>query len=158
LERQAHEAPLSPEQIRALRQDHSLPLLISFRPWLDELRHDTLPKSPIGTAARYALNNWEALIRYCEDGELAIDNNVAERAMKPCAIGRRNWLFCGNDTGGRTAATLFSLTGSAKRHGLDPFVWLRDVLTRLPVLRAATNPIPDALLQPLLPDLWAATV
>jgi transposase len=93
LERQAQEAQLAPEQIQALRQEKSLPLLTSFRPWLDALREKTLPKSPVGTAARYVLNNWDALIRYCEDGELAIDNNLAERAVKPCAIGRKNWIF-----------------------------------------------------------------
>jgi transposase len=158
LERQAQDAQLAPEQIQWLRQERALPLLVSLRPWLDALRDKTLPKSPIGTAARYALNNWAALVRYCEDGELAIDNNVAERAVKPCAIGRKNWLFCGNDSGGRTAVILFSLTGSAKRHNLDPFAWLRDVLTRLPMLLAANDPVPDELLQPLLPDAWAAPV
>ena len=137
---------------------HALPKLATFRPWLEALHEETLPKSPIGTAARYALHNWEALIRYCADGELAIDNNLAERAVKPCAIGRKNWLFCGNDNGGRTAAILFSLIGSAKRHHLDPFAWLRDVLTRMPVLRAKNASIPETLLQPLLPDAWAPTV
>jgi transposase len=158
LERQAQEAQLAPEHIQSLRQEKSLPLLLSFRPWLDALREKTLPKSPIGTAARYALNNWTALIRYCEDGELAIDNNLAERAVKPCAIGRKNWIFCGSDGGGRTAAILFSLTGSAKRQDLDPFAWLRDVLDRLPLLRAAGDSIPDELLHPLLPDAWATAV
>jgi transposase len=142
-------------RIAAARQEHALPKLTALRLWLDKLREDTLPKSPIGTATRYALNNWDALICYCDDGELAIDNNLAERAVKPCAIGRKNWLFCGNDNGGRTAAILFSLTASAKRHGLDPFAWLRDVLTRLPAIRAATLPTPADLLQPLLPDAWS---
>ena len=154
LERQAREVQLGAAQIRSLRQEKSLPLLTSFCPWLDALRDKTLPKSPIGTAVRYALNNWAALTRYCEDGELAIDNNLAERAVKPCAIGRKNWLFCGNDNGGRKAAILFSLTSSAKRHDLDPFAWLRDVLTRLPMLLATSTPVPDELLQPLLPDAW----
>ena len=156
LERQAQEAELSAAQIQSLRQEKSLPLLVSFRPWLDALRETTLPKSPLGTAARYALNNWTALVRYCEDGELAIDNNLAERAVKPCAIGRKNWLFCGNDNGGRTAAILFSLASSAKRHNLDPFAWVRDVVTRLPMLLPASDPLTDELLQPLLPDRWTA--
>jgi transposase IS66 family protein len=84
-----------------MRQEQAVPKLAAFRGWLEELRLDVLPKSPIGIAARYALANWEALVRYCEDGELAIDNNAAERAVKPCAIGRKNWLFCGSDGGGR---------------------------------------------------------
>lgn len=145
-------------RVAAARQEHALPKLTALRAWLEALRDDTLPKSPIGTAARYALNNWTALIRYCEDGELAIDNNLAERAVKPCAIGRKNWLFCGSDGGGRTAAILLSLTGSAKRHGLDPFAWLRDVLAQLPLLHTAGNSIPDELLRPLLPDLWHPAV
>lgn len=154
LERQAQEAELSAEALRMLRQEQALPKLADFRAWLEALRLDSLPKSPIGTAARYALTNWQALARYCEDGELAIDNNAAERAVKPCAIGRKNWIFCGSDSGGRTAAILFTMTGSAKRQNLDPFAWLRDVLTRLPLLRAAHAQPPDDLLQPLLPDVW----
>jgi len=154
LERQAQEAELSAEALRTLRQEQALPKLMDFRAWLEELRLDSLPKSPIGTAARYALGNWQALVRYCEDGELAIDNNAAERAVKPCAIGRKNWIFCGSDNGGRTAAILFTMTGSAKRHNLDPFAWLKGVLTRLPLLRAAHDLPPDELLQPLLPDSW----
>lgn len=154
LERQAQEAELPAEALRTLRQEQALPKLMDFRPWLEELRLDSLPKSPIGTAARYALGNWQALVRYCEDGELAIDNNAAERAVKPCAIGRKNWLFCGSDGGGRTAAILFTMTTSAKRHNLDPFAWLREVLTRLPLLRATHALPPDELLQPLLPDAW----
>ena len=154
LERQAQEAELSAESLRTLRQEQAQPKLADFRAWLEELRLDSLPKSPIGTAARYVLGNWQALVRYCEDGELAIDNNAAERAVKPCAIGRKNWLFCGSDSGGRTAAILFTMTGSAKRHDLDPFAWLRDVLTRLPLLLAAHDSPPGDLLQPLLPDVW----
>jgi transposase len=71
---------------------------------------------------------------------------------------RKNWLFCGSDGGGRTAATLFSLIGSAKRHDLDPFAWLRDVLTRMPKLLAASVSEPEELPQPLLPDQWAAVI
>jgi transposase len=154
LERQAQQAELSAEALRTLRQEQALPKLVDFRTWLEELRLDSLPKSPIGTAARYALGNWQALVRYCENGELAIDNNAAERAVKPCAIGRKNWIFCGSDGGGRTAAVLFTMTSSAKRHGLDPFAWLRDVLTRLPLLRVTHASPTDELLQPLLPDAW----
>ena len=84
---------------------------------------------------------------------MAIDNNAAERALRACAIGRKNWMFCGSDNGGRTAAVLFTMTASAKRHELDPFAWLADVLRRLPQLLAA-GPITDDTLQPLLPDVW----
>jgi hypothetical protein len=93
-------------------------------------------------------------VRYCEDGELAIDDNLAERAVKPLTIGRRNWLFCGNDRGGRTAAILFSMTQTAKRHNHDPFNWLRDLLVRLPLLQSSQDALTDDLLTPLLPDIW----
>jgi transposase len=129
--------------IAATRQKYAAPRLVALRAWLDAAAQETLPKSPIRQAINYALNQWDALTRYCEQGFLAIDNNAAERAVRPCAIGRRNWLFCGNDGGGRTAAILFSMTSTAKRHGLDPFAWLRDLLTQLPSL---TSPADDQLL------------
>jgi transposase len=154
LERAAKEHALTAEQVRRMRQQESLPKLAAFRSWLDVAQRSAVPKSPVAGAIRYALNQWEALVRYCEDGELAIDNNLAERAVKPLAIGRRNWLFCGNDRGGRTAAILFSMTQTAKRHNLDPFTWLRDLLVRLPLLQSSHDSLPDDLLTPLLPDVW----
>jgi len=101
----------------------------------------------MGTAISYALNNWEALTRYTSDGDLAIDNNVAERAIRPLTVGRKNYLFFGSDTGGRTAATLYSIFASAKRHGLDPFVYLRDVLARI-------GSTPMSQINQFLPDRW----
>ena len=89
------------------------------------------------------------LLRYTSDGDLSIDNNATENALRPVALGRKNWLFAGSDEGGRTRATLMSLVGSCKRHGLDPFAYLRDLLTRLPA-----TPISD--LDPFLPDRWKA--
>jgi transposase len=82
-------------KIAAARQEHSRPRLEALRTWLDAAAQETLPKSPLRQAIGYALNQWEALTRYCEQGYLAIDNNAAERAVRPCAIGRKNWLFCG---------------------------------------------------------------
>lgn len=142
-----------PEQCEhraGLRQQQSRPLLDSLHVWLLDRRRDVLPKSPIGQSISYTLSNWDALCRYCDDGRLAIDNNVAERALRGCAIGRKNWLFCGSDRGGRTAAILFSLLATAKRHHLEPFAWLRDVLTLLPT--PASPPTAD-----LLPDRWLAS-
>jgi hypothetical protein len=104
----------------------------------------------MGQAIGYALSNWPALCRYTEAGFLAIDNNASERALRGLAIGRKNWLFCGSDTGGRTAAVLASVLVSIQRHGLNPFVYLRDVLTRLPQH-------PADRLEELLPDRWAAS-
>ena len=137
------------EERQRIRQAESLPLLDSFGEWLEEQSLRVLPKSPIGKAISYALSNWQALIRYTEDGDLAIDNNLSERTLRAQAIGRKNWLFVGSDNGGHTAAVLFSMTASCKRHDIDPFAWLRDVLGRLPTQ-------PADRLEELLPDVWFA--
>jgi hypothetical protein len=110
-----------------------------------------LPKSPIGQAISYALSNWEALTRYTDAGFLAIDNNLSERTLRAVAVGRKNWLFCGSDKGGRTPATLAGVIASCQRHSVDPFAYLRDVLSRI-----RTTP-PDRL-DELLPDCRAQAV
>ena len=145
VERDAKE--LDAGQRLALRQQRSRPLLDQLRDWMLHERDAVLPKSPMGQAIGYAMNNGEALVRYTTDGDLAIDNNAAERAIRPLTVGRKNYLFLGSDTGGRTAAILYSLIASAKRHGLDPFVYLRDVL-------AAIGAAPIRQLAPFLPDRW----
>jgi transposase len=111
-----------------------VPVLESFRKWLEEQKLDALPKSPTYAAIGYVQNHWEALIRYASSGYLAIDNNVSEQHMKTIATGRKNWLFTGSEQGGKTMAILFSVVSSCQRHGHDPFVYLRDVLGRLPGL------------------------
>jgi hypothetical protein len=108
-----------------------------------------LPKSPIGQAVGYARSNWAALNRYLEACFLAIDNKAAERALGPVAISRKNWLFCGSDGGGRTAAVLFSVTATCKGLGIDPFAYLRDVLDRV-----CTHPARR--IEELLPGRWRA--
>src|SRR5207244_7391373 len=110
-----------------MRQDLAVPILEQFRQWLAAQRPEVLPKSPVGAAIGYALNNWAALVRYTEAGFLAIDNNVAEREMKRIAIGRKNWLFVGSANGGRTAAALFSFTSTCHRLGVEPWAYLQDV-------------------------------
>jgi hypothetical protein len=129
----------SAEDRRALRQRDSVPLLVAFGEWLTEQGHIVLPKSPIGQAVGYARSNWAALTRYLEAGYLAIDNNAAERALRPVAVSRKNWLFCGSDAGGRTAAVLFSVTATCKGLGIDPFVYLRDVLGRVATRRGGSG-------------------
>lgn len=138
-------------RIAKVRQRESLPLLEQFRAWLDAEAIKVLPKNPVRQAMDYALGNWAALCRYVESGWLAIDNNAAENSLRGICLGRRNWLFCGSDRGGRAAAIHFSLLASCKRHGHDPFVYLRDVLHRLPAMLPATQP--EDLL-PLLPHCW----
>ena len=130
-----------------LRREHALPILQSLRKWIEQQSRDVLPKSPIGQACTYTVNQWDALLRYCEDGDLSIDNNVAERTVKIPAIGRKNWLFVASEAGGDRAAILFSLTASCKANQVEPFAYLRDVLTRMP-----TQPADQ--LDELLPDRW----
>jgi transposase len=147
IERHACQWP-EPQRL-AMRQDLSLVILEKFKSWLEAQRSEVLPKSPMGEAIGYALNNWSALIRYTEAGFLSIDNNVAEREMKQVAIGRKNWLFVGSDNGGRTAAVLLSFASSCRRLEVEPWAYLQDVLSRLP-----TTPVDE--LEALLPDRWQA--
>ncbi len=114
----------------------SRPILDKLHQYLLEIEVEVLPKSPEGRAVRYTLKNWAALTRYCDDGDLEIDNNATERAIRGIAVGRANWTFFGSDAGGKTAAVLRSLVASCQRVGIDPFVWLKDVLSRI-----ATHPI-----------------
>jgi transposase len=132
-----------------LRREQSVPLLERLGIWLDEQARVVLPKSPIGGAIGYARSNWAALNRFTEAGYLSIDNNASERAVKPVAIGRRNWLFAGSEGGGRTAAILFSLASTCRALGIDPFGYLRDVLDRV-------CPHPARRVAELLPDRWRA--
>lgn len=136
----------------ALRQEKSVPRLAQFKAWLESQQASrggpVLPKSPMGQAMTYALNQWAALCVYAADGDLAIDNNAAENALRCVALGRNNWIFCGSDNGGETAAILFSFTATCRRHEIDPFAYLRDVLTRLPA-----TPINE--IDQFLPDRWA---
>jgi len=115
--------------------------------YLLELKQDVLPKSPSGAAVRYALNQWQALTRFLEDGDLEIDNGASERANRDIALGRGNWTFFGSDNGGRTAAVLRSFIASCKRSSVEPFAWFRDVLSRI-----AAHPITG--LTELLPHNW----
>jgi hypothetical protein len=119
----------------ALRQELAVPRLQQFRAGLQsqQAQHGgpVLPKSPLGEALTYAFNQWDALTVYTSDGDLAIDNNASENALRRVALGRRNWLFCGSDHGGHTAAILFSLIATCQRHKVEPFTYLRDVLTRI---------------------------
>ena len=107
-----------------------------------------MPKSQFGKAINYALNQWEALLLYASDARLEIDNNSSERTLRPCAIGRKNRLFFGSDRGGETAAILMSILASAKRHGIEPFEYVRQLLIALSSA--------DVDLRSLLPDVWIA--
>jgi len=139
---------LPADQKKEVRQEKSVVILADIKTWLDEITFEqALPQSPIRQAINYALNGWKALCVYAQDGDLSIDNNVAERLMRPIAVGRKNWLFFGSDNGGRTAATLFTIAQSAKRHNVNVFTYLKDIIARISDHRA--NQLHD-----LLPDNW----
>jgi transposase len=139
----------SGERLR-LRQLKSQPILENLRNYLLEIQGEVLPKSPEGRAVRYTLKNWTALTRYCEDGDLQIDNNATERAIRGVAVGRNNWVFFGSDEGGKTAAVLRSFVASCQRVRVDSFVWLKDILSRI-----ADHPITR--IAELLPHNWVST-
>ena len=109
------------------------------------------PKSPLGTAIGYASNNWAALRRYVEQGYLAIDNNLAERTLRAIALGRNNWGVIGSEVGGQTAAVLYSVVGTCKHLGIDPFAYLRETL---PGLFALGEKPTIERLRDWLPDRW----
>jgi len=121
----------SPEERREVRNTRSRPLLGSLKQWLEETLVKLSRKSDTAMAVRYALGRWEALMSYCDDGHLEIDNNAAERALRAVALGRKNYLFAGSDRGGESAAAIYSLIGTAKLNGIDPESYLRNVLARI---------------------------
>jgi transposase len=147
VEDRAKALSLSPEQRLALRQRTSARLTAKLHQYLLQLQQQVLPKSPSGTAVRYALNQWEALTRFLQDGELEIDNGATERANRGIAIGRGNWMFFGSDQGGKTAAVLRSFIATCNRCSIEPFAWFRDVLSRI-----STHSITR--LSELLPHRW----
>jgi transposase len=147
VEREAKEMKLHGEGRLALRQAKSVPILDDIKAYLEREQPNVLPKSPEGRAISYVLSNWDALMRYCEDGDLEIDNNGAERSLRGVAVGRKNWLFFGSDNGGRTAAILTSFTTTCKRLQINASIYLRDVFQRI-------SAHPMNRLEELLPDNW----
>jgi transposase len=119
------------EQRRYRRQQRAEPVLAALKTWLDEQQPQALPKSPLGQAIGYALNHWEALRRYLEQGYLAIDNNLSERTLRAIALGRNNWGVIGSESGGHTAAVLYTMVGTCLHLGTDPFAYLREALPGL---------------------------
>ena len=145
IERAATKQNVDAATRQSLREEHAVPLLRDLQTWLEQEEPSVLPKSVIGKAFTYTRNQWSALNRYVEDGDLAIDNNISERAVKPIAIGRKNWLFIGSRKAGERAAILMSLIASAKSGRVEPWAWLKDVLTNL---SRGTDP------KTFLPDAW----
>lgn len=133
IEKRAREQGLSFDQIGRLRQEKALPVLKQFKKWLDDKEPIVPPKSLLGKAIGYSLDNWQRLIVYVEDGRLKPDNNAAENAIRPFVVGRKNWLFAGHPRGAEASATFFSLIETAKVNGLEPYAYLKYVFEKLPL-------------------------
>ena len=120
-----------PPDIRRKGREPAKPILDEFHTWLLDTRRQLSKKSGLAEAIGYALNHWQALIRYASDGRIEIDNNAVERALRAVALGRKNFLFAGSDAGGDRAAAIYSLVGSAKLNDIDPEAYLRFVIERI---------------------------
>ena len=132
LEKQAAQGKLDPEQIKAMRQERAKPIMDKIKAILDARAETTPPKSLLGKALTYALGQWDRLTVYLENGLLGPDNNPAENAIRPFALGRKNWLFSGSPSGARASAAIYSLIESAKANGLNPYDYLLTVFVKLP--------------------------
>jgi len=131
LEKHAEEKEFSPDQRYALRQDEAKAILSEFKKWLNQTSVITPPKGLLGKAVKYTLRNWDRLARYIEDGRIRPDNNLAENAIRPFVLGRKNWLFSGHPNGAQASAAIYSLIETAKANGLKPYEYLRFLLDRL---------------------------
>ncbi len=148
IERNCKEKELTHQQRKEVRQKNAVPILEELGKWMKAQYIQTLPKSPIGKALAYSIERWEKLCLYTTDGILNIDNNPVENSIRPVAIGRKNYLFCGSHEAAKRTAMLYSLLGTCKMHGVNPFVWLKDILERLPSF-------PVNKIKELLPHRWA---
>lgn len=145
VEREARE--FEPEARLLLRQQRSRPIADTLHTWLSEQRQKLANADATAKAIDYSLSNWRALTRYLDDGNVPIDNNAAENAVRPLVVGRKNWLFVGSQQAGERAAVVMSLIESAKLNGHDPWAYLKDVFERLPTLKNSD-------LAQLLPHNW----
>lgn len=148
LEREAENDNLTPEQLCQLRKEKAYPILQSFEKWLETTSKEVLPKSPLGYAIAYTYNIYPRLVRYVIDGRYKIDNNGAENGIRPLALGRKNYLFCGNHEAARHTAIIYSLLGTCKLNNVNPTLWLTDVLNSIQDCKSTQ-------LHTLLPAEWA---
>ena len=140
-------AELSPDERQRIRQAQAKPILEEFHDWLTRHRLQVPNGSSMAKAIDYSLKRWQALTHYVDDGQVPIDNNWIENRIRPIALGRKNWLFAGSLRAGKRAAAIMSLIQSAKLNGHDPFLYLRDILSRLPTQ-------PNSKIGELLPHRW----
>jgi transposase len=148
IERNCKQQNLSFDEIKTVRQVESVPILSSLDTWMKEQYAQVTPKSTIGKAIAYSIERWEKLSRYTENGMLNIDNNPVENSIRPVAIGRKNYLFAGSHEAAKRSGMLYSLLGTCKMHGIEPYTWFKDVVERIP-----THPINKV--QKLLPHRWS---
>jgi transposase len=148
VEKHLREKKAGPQLRAAVRAWQSRPILARLRRALEVVRRRVLPKSLLGQAIDYTLARWEALTRYVDDGRLEIDNNLCENAIRPTAIGKKNFLFIGHPEAGQRSAVIYSVLGSCRRHGINPAAYLKDVLERLPKAKISE-------VKSLTPSAWA---
>jgi hypothetical protein len=148
IEREVKE--LNADQRKAIRQQHTKPILDALHQWMTLQRQKLPDSSATAKALDYSLRRWTALTRFVDDGQLPVDNNWIENQIRPIAIGRANWLFAGSLRAGQRAAAVMSLVQSARMNGHDPYAYLQDVLTRLPTHKASR-------IDELLPHRWQPT-
>ena len=122
----------SSEHRRQVREEHSRPVVLALRQWLDDTLALVTPQSALGKALGYLHRQWSRLIVFLEHGEVQMTNNAAENAIRPFAVGRKNWLFSDTQAGARSSANLYSLIQTAKANGLEPYVYLRHAFDGLP--------------------------
>ena len=147
LERQAENEQLTKEQVEELRKTKAYPLMQAFEKWLVVNHKQVLPKSLIGQAIAYTYHIYPRLVRYVMDGRYRIDNNGAENGVRALALGRKNYLFCGNHEAAKRTAIIYSLLGTCKINNINPTKWLTDVLNK--ILDCKVNH-----LHLLLPEQW----
>ena len=136
IERICKENTLNFAEIKEVRQQKSVHILLSFQNWMKEQYIQTTPKSAIGKALAYSLKRWERLSIYTDNGMLNIDNNPVENSIRPVALGRKNYLFAGSHDAAQRSAMLYSLLGTCRMHGIEPLTWLAITLEKI-----ATHPI-----------------
>ena len=135
VEKELREEKAGPQLRAAMRSWQSRPILARLRRAMELVRRRTLPQGLLGQAIDYTLKRWDALTRFVDDGLLEIDNNLIENAIRPSAIGKKNWLFIGHPEAGERSAVIYTLLGSCRRHGINPFEYLKDLFTRLPAAK-----------------------
>jgi transposase len=156
IERNACARGLDAESVRQLRQQESGPVLDDFERWLKVNALKVPPRCLLGKAIIYALKQWPRLIRYLGDGNVRMDNNLAENAIRPFVVGRKNWLFSGNPEGASASATLYSIIETAKANGLEPYHYLVYLFERLPIAQSLGNEaLKELLPQNLTPEIIA---